>query len=209
LGPCLTIGHGLINKTIVTLNTARASLSKAWVIVEDVSGCQIWPLSLWTTETKQCAAVRPPRAHCAGLSQPMSCHAMLRYRWRPLHFRERHMHAVLAKTLGGLSPSYYFRHFIFGLGVTAFVYAMVTHDGRQPGLASIAILVMNTFLYPYSRFVYERVVAFLVGENVIIANAVLFLAVKLTTMMLCWALAVCIAPIGLVYLYFYHSRVRP
>jgi hypothetical protein len=35
-----------------------------------------------------------------------------------------------------------------------------------------------------------------------------FLLAKLLTMLLCWSMAILIAPIGLAYLYYHHSR-RP
>jgi hypothetical protein len=124
----------------------------------------------------------------------------------PLQLEERKMHLVLAKTFGGLSPTYYSRQFIFGLAFAGFIYAMTTHGNRPLSATMIALLVINTLLYPYSRFVYESVVDFIVGQNVLFANAVLFLAVKIMSMALCWAAAVFIAPVGLVYFYFHHGR---
>jgi hypothetical protein len=67
----------------------------------------------------------------------------------------------------------------------------------------IALLVVNTLLYPYSRFVYEGVMGFIVGQNVFWMN-VLFM--KLVTMALCWSCAIFIALIGLAYLYYHHSK---
>ena len=66
--------------------------------------------------------------------------------------------------------------------------------------------VIFQFLYPYSRFVYESVVGYLMGNNVFFVNAFLMLITKLFTMLLCWFLSIFIAPVGLLYLYFYHSK---
>jgi hypothetical protein len=71
----------------------------------------------------------------------------------------------------------------------------------------LLMLVLNTLLYPYSRFVYESVMDFIIGRNVFFVNAILMLAVKLMTMLLCWSLAIFVAPIGLAYLYYHHSKV--
>jgi hypothetical protein len=116
------------------------------------------------------------------------------------------MHRMLARTLGGLTAPYYFRHFIFGLAITGFVYAMLTQSGRPFSVANAGILLANSLLYPYARFAYESIVQFIVGENVFFANAVLFLAVKITMMAFCWVLAIFIAPIGLLYLFVRDDR---
>jgi hypothetical protein len=73
----------------------------------------------------------------------------------------------------------------------------------------MAMFVVCTLLYPYSRFVYESVIEFLTGNNEFyVAGNLLFLMIifKLVMMTLCWTLAPFIAPIGLGYLYFHHSR---
>ncbi|ABE53889.1 conserved hypothetical protein [Shewanella denitrificans OS217] len=70
----------------------------------------------------------------------------------------------------------------------------------------IGLLIANTLLYPYSRFVYENVVGFILGRQVFFVNAIFMLVVKLFTMALCWCLAIFIAPIGLLYLYFRNSK---
>jgi hypothetical protein len=116
------------------------------------------------------------------------------------------MHPVIKKTFGGLSPQYYFRQFIFGLIFPAFSYFMASKGPSPYSLATICMLVAYTLLYPYSRFVYESLMNFIMGENVFFVNAILMLAVKLATMAFCWMAAIFIAPIGLAYLYFYHSK---
>ena len=70
----------------------------------------------------------------------------------------------------------------------------------------IFLMLINTVLYPYSRFVYESVVGFIMGNNIFITNAVMLLAAKLFTMALCWGAAIFIAPVGLAYLYYQHSK---
>jgi hypothetical protein len=49
----------------------------------------------------------------------------------------------------------------------------------------LLMMVVNTLLYPYSRFVYESVMGFIMGQNVFFVNAVLMLAVKVVTMVIC------------------------
>ena len=113
------------------------------------------------------------------------------------------MHPVIAKTFGGLSLQYYFRQLVFGLAFPVLILSITTHPIT---IVMIALLVVNTLLYPYSRFVYEGVIGFIMGQNVFWVNAVLVLLVKLITMALCWGFALFIAPVGLVYLYYYRSK---
>jgi hypothetical protein len=118
------------------------------------------------------------------------------------------MHPVIAKTFGGLTPQYYFRQFVFGLIFPAFMYYMSTQGGRSVPINMIVFMVISTLLYPYSRFVYEGVVGFIMGKNVFIVNAFVVLLVKFMTMMVCWTGAIFIAPVGLAYLYFHHSKAH-
>ncbi|MEF3062678.1 hypothetical protein V4C85_22815 [Ralstonia solanacearum] len=116
------------------------------------------------------------------------------------------MNALLAKTFGGLSRAYYFRHFAFGLIFPAFIFFFVNHAGRSIPYQVVLFALISTLLYPYARFVYEGVMSFILGNNVFFVNAIAMLFAKLCTMWLCWAFAIFIAPIGLVYLYFRHSK---
>lgn len=118
------------------------------------------------------------------------------------------MHPVIAKTFGGLTPQYYLRHFFFGSAVAAFILFVLFKDPHPTQLGVIAWVVVNTFLYPYSRFVYESVVGFIMGSNVFFLNAFVMLSVKAITIVVCWAAAVFVAPIGLLYLYVHHSRAN-
>lgn len=119
------------------------------------------------------------------------------------------MHPVIAKTFGGLSREYYFRQFVFGLIFPAFVVYMSMESGRAPQAGVIAVFIVNTLLYPYSRFVYESIMGFIFGKNEFYVNAILMLFVKFMTMAMCWSFAIFIAPLGLAYLYYYHSKANP
>jgi vacuolar-type H+-ATPase subunit I/STV1 len=118
------------------------------------------------------------------------------------------MHPVIQKTLGGLSPQYFFRQFFFGLVVAAFVFFMSTQGGRSMPAGMLLFIVANTLLYPYSRFVYESIVGFIMGQNVFFVNAISMLISKFVSMAMCWAFALFVAPIGLAYLYYHHSKAE-
>lgn len=116
------------------------------------------------------------------------------------------MQQILRKTFGGLSAQYYGRHLFFAALFAALI-IYVSLNGEEPvQLSMIALLVINTLLYPYSRFVYESAVRFIMGNNIFFVNAIFMMITKLMTMLLCWSLAIFIAPIGLAYLYYHHSK---
>jgi hypothetical protein len=116
------------------------------------------------------------------------------------------MHEIISKTLGGLSPRYYARNLFFGLIFPALIITPAIQSGRGIEFGLIIFALVNTLLYPYSRFVYESITGFILGNNVFFVNAFVMLFFKLLTMALCWAFAIFVAPLGLAYLYFYHSK---
>jgi hypothetical protein len=111
------------------------------------------------------------------------------------------MHPVIERSFGGLSRAYYLRQFFFGLLLFALFMFLASRSPRGIPTSGAVFLALSALLYPYSRFVYERVVGFVVGDNVFLVNAAVMLAMKLLTMGLCFVFAVFIAPVGLLYLY--------
>ena len=116
------------------------------------------------------------------------------------------MHPILVKTFGGLSRQYYFRQFFFGLIFPCMMIFAAVNSGHSIPVSGLSFAIVSTIFYPYSRFVYESVVGFIMGNNVFFVNAFFMLFVKFMTMALCWTMAIVIAPLGLAYLYFHHSR---
>lgn len=120
------------------------------------------------------------------------------------------MSLFIQKTLGGLSKEYYFRQVFFGglLALPFIIFLAYAPPETSLGmiLFVITITVMNTLLYPYARFVYEGVINFIVGNNTLRFRFDTFITTKVITMVLCWGFSLFIAPIGLAYLYFYHSK---
>ncbi|MCW9710931.1 hypothetical protein L5B71_08785 [Avibacterium sp. 21-586] len=118
--------------------------------------------------------------------------------------------SFISKTFGGLNKAYYFRHFFFGLILFMLFEAIIFNAGKGAiDSRFISMTIMNCvslFLYPYSRFVYESVVGYILGGNEFFVNAMLLFGTKIITMSLCFLFSWAIAPIGLTYLYFYHSK---
>lgn len=114
------------------------------------------------------------------------------------------MNKIIKKTLGGLNFSYYFRHFIFGVLMAAGLIFISSQNALRVDF--IVFCAISALLYPYSRFVYESIVGFIMGENIFFANAIIVLITKLITMLICFGFALFIAPVGLCYLYYYHTK---
>jgi hypothetical protein len=84
----------------------------------------------------------------------------------------------------GLKASYFFRQLFFGAILAALT--LVKQDAKSlqfkdPNLFTI----VPTLLYPYSRFLYEQIMRFLMGGNVFIMPALILLPFKFLTMFLC------------------------
>lgn len=118
------------------------------------------------------------------------------------------MKNIFSKTFGGLTASYYIREFLFGLifvalfGMRIYKVSVLTTED----IYLIIFLAVSAFLYPYARFVYHSIIGFFLGDNVFFVNAIFMLVVKFIMMSFCFVFAIIIAPIGLIYLYYYHTK---
>lgn len=116
------------------------------------------------------------------------------------------MKDILAKTFGGLTNQYLARQLFFGIAMAVAFIALTQRGPAGPGAGFIVMMLTCAVLYPYSRFVYESIFNFLIGDNFFMLPAVPMMMAKIFTMIVCFALAPLIAPIGLAYLYFRHGR---
>ena len=119
------------------------------------------------------------------------------------------MHPIIQKTFGGLSAQYYFRQLFFSLLIAILFYVMSTLGNKTMPIEMWLFAAICSLLYPYSRFVYESIVGFIMGNNVFFVNALSMLISKAVTMLMCWLFAALIAPFGLIYLYIHHSKATP
>jgi len=121
------------------------------------------------------------------------------------------MKNIFSKTLGGLTREYYFRQLFFGIIVSiGFFYMRTQGDFSKLEITDIILMTVNTLLYPYSRFVYESIMDFFIGNNVFWTSGTVlyFLTMfKLMMIFMCWAAAVFISPIGLLYLYYINRNI--
>lgn len=119
------------------------------------------------------------------------------------------MVSFINKTFGGLSAKYYWRQFFFGVIVSVINLMIMQGKVSTHVMQTVYFYIyiaINILLYPYSRFVYESIVGFILGRNIFYMNSIVFLIAKCITIYICWALSIVIAPLGIIYLYIYHSR---
>lgn len=120
---------------------------------------------------------------------------------------------ILNRTIFGLSKEYYFRQFIFAVLICVAIILIVISEVHHRSTNSIintlfisGVLLICSLLYPYSRFLYESIVGFFLGENTFLVNSWIFLVVKLFTIVICLQFSVILAPICWIYLYFYYAH---
>lgn len=124
---------------------------------------------------------------------------------------------IVAFAFKGLQPSYYWRHFVLGSIVPIIIvglnaYVGFTNPEISTGTAIIGILsyiagaLFLLILYPFSRFAYESIVDFIMGNNVIISNGLLFLTYKYISYAILLCFSFVIAPIGMIILFFYNKH---
>ncbi|PPA31092.1 hypothetical protein C3737_02570 [Aeromonas jandaei] len=118
------------------------------------------------------------------------------------------MKTIFAKTFGGLDKSYYLRQLFFGALLPAVIIFMTTQNptAKPMPVSAMFYLGLNTILYPYSKFVWDSIKNFLMGSNIVTLALPFFLLVKLFTIVICWGMAIFIAPIGLAWLWWHHSK---
>ncbi|MFC0694201.1 hypothetical protein [Paraburkholderia humisilvae] len=115
------------------------------------------------------------------------------------------MYTVIRQSFGSVTAGYYIRHLVFGAMFPVLLLVM-SSGAAQMSVGLHVAMIVNTFLYPYARFFYERVVGFVIGVNEFIVGALFAMFMKVLTMTFCWSAAVVLAPIGLLYLGFTRQR---
>lgn len=116
------------------------------------------------------------------------------------------MKNFIKKTFGGLSTQYLFRQYFFGVAIAALLSYVTMQSPSGANHSGILLFVINAALYPYARFVYETIVNFITGNHVFYFPLPIMLIAKTFSMALCFAFAIFIAPVGLIYLYVYHTK---
>ncbi|WP_319380055.1 hypothetical protein [Thiomicrorhabdus sp.] len=114
------------------------------------------------------------------------------------------MHEVIQKSFGGLTTKFYIQHFIWGL-LFGVLFILSTSKGE---LIPILLGVLNTLLYPYSRFGLESGLNKLFGgdgDGALMDVKFIFLE-KFVAILVSWFFALIIAPFSLAYIYHLNNK---
>lgn len=121
------------------------------------------------------------------------------------------MKSIFLKTFGGLTASYLIRQYFFAILLGAFMLGFLSLGESEETRKivngpMIAFVVVNVILYPYARYVFDSIVSFVLGDNFFILPIPVMLMIKFFNIAMCFCFAIFMAPLGLLYLYFYHSK---
>lgn len=105
------------------------------------------------------------------------------------------------KTILGLDNHTYIRHFLFGVIIFMVICIFVSLPFSGVKLNSFLLInfSINTLLYPLSRHAYEAAIDYLVRDKTEFwVSLKLLILIKFISILLCWALAIIIAPIWII-----------
>lgn len=117
--------------------------------------------------------------------------------------------SVFSRTLGSLTPQFTIR--AYGVGIALFVFiAWIAFSspgashGEQEAIpyAALFYAFVNTLLFPFSKLVWNELRNLALGDNFVLINAFVMLIAKIFINLFLWCLAIFIAPMGLLYLWY-------
>lgn len=120
------------------------------------------------------------------------------------------MKLIIKKTIGGLPKEYYLKHLLFSMILAFFVCFTAASTGDTSNYIFFIPTIINALLYPYTRFLYGRIINFIMGNDnnyvIVTNNGCFFLYVRLCILAFAWSFSSLVAPISFIYLYFYNSK---
>lgn len=114
------------------------------------------------------------------------------------------MYAIIQRSFGGISGSYYIKNFALSLIFPFALMLILIQDKDFSDSVFAPLIIYSTvscLLYPYSRFAYKRAIGYMAGHKPHSMGMLIDMAAKPFTMYLCWYFSAIAAPICLIYLY--------
>jgi len=111
------------------------------------------------------------------------------------------MYSILYKAFSGFSLGNYLKHFLLGTSFPILLYYVANATHTRIELDLYIFSIVNTLLYPYSRWLYLKAMHYLCPASFTPWQIIFSFFNKLTTIYVCWMFALVILPIGLVYGY--------
>lgn len=119
--------------------------------------------------------------------------------------------SIFKNSFLGLRKEYFIRNFVIGMIFSILVWVMIdtlearaTHHKPFWDIVFVkAFFVLNGFLYPYAKFLYDSFWDLLIGDKIYVHSINIFtIWFQLFTRVICWGFSWILAPIGLIILYF-------
>lgn len=110
---------------------------------------------------------------------------------------------IRSRIFGALRPAYMIRAYVIGFALFAFMAWVRSHG---PSDASNYLLIgyflVCSLIFPFAKFVWDEVMALLMGRNFFIMPAIFLIPLKVLVNGLLWTMAIFVAPLGILYLWF-------
>ena len=120
------------------------------------------------------------------------------------------MNGLLKKIFFGIPQKYFLRQLMFS--ITFFILFVIILSYSKSNTTTIGYYEMiifysiNTILYPYSRFLYESITSFILGDNIVAFNFFIMMIIKILSIIICWQCAIIFTPLSLIYIYFVNRK---
>ncbi len=106
-----------------------------------------------------------------------------------------------------LIRAYFIGLVFFGLEGFMLVHSLTRGHVHVGGdMLMLVLMAADTLLFPFSKFAWDQTRDFLMGNNIVFANAIVIFVMKLFVNILLWGFAIFVAPIGIGYLWFRSHR---
>jgi len=104
------------------------------------------------------------------------------------------------RTFGTIDRRYLARSYLISMLYFCIMFPFFLHPDLSPIIT--IFITLNTLLFPFSKIVWDASKAFVLGETIIVQNALALFVAKYLINAILWSASIFIAPIGIAYLFF-------
>ena len=104
------------------------------------------------------------------------------------------------RIFGTIDRRYMIRSYLISMLYFGIMLPFLLHPDLSPIIT--IIIIINTLLFPFSKIVWDTSKAFVLGETIIVQNALAHFVAKYLINGILWSASIFIAPIGIAYLFF-------
>lgn len=108
----------------------------------------------------------------------------------------------LRRIFGSVDRAYLIRAYIISFAIFAFCAAIFSRDTHQTHPFEWVFFIVNTILFPFSKLVWDEIMALLLGRNMFFLPAIFLMLAKLMINIFLWGGAIFVAPLGILWLWY-------